>query len=69
MDIKEIGRGYVDWIHLSQDRHQWRAVVERGNEHSASIQCGIFRDQVSDCGFPKKDPYPIQDQSVVPFIL
>jgi hypothetical protein len=27
MDLKEIGREGVDWIHLSQDRDQWRAVV------------------------------------------
>jgi hypothetical protein len=27
MDLKEIGLGGVDWIRLSQDRDQWRAVV------------------------------------------
>jgi hypothetical protein len=27
MDIREIGRGGVDWIDLTQDRDQWRAVV------------------------------------------
>jgi hypothetical protein len=24
MDLKEIGREGVDWIHLAQDRVQWR---------------------------------------------
>jgi hypothetical protein len=27
MDLSEIGLGGVDWIRLSQDRDQWRAVV------------------------------------------
>jgi hypothetical protein len=27
MDLREIGLGVVDWIRLSQDRDQWRAVV------------------------------------------
>jgi hypothetical protein len=27
MDLKEIGWGGVDWMHLAQDRDQWRAVM------------------------------------------
>jgi hypothetical protein len=27
MDLREIGWKVVDWIHLAQDRDQWRAVV------------------------------------------
>jgi hypothetical protein len=27
MDLSEIGRGGVEWIHLAQDRNRWRAVV------------------------------------------
>jgi hypothetical protein len=27
MDLREIGLRGVDWIRLSQDRDQWRAVV------------------------------------------
>jgi hypothetical protein len=27
MDLREIGFGDVDWIHLAQDRHRWRAFV------------------------------------------
>jgi hypothetical protein len=26
-DIREIGRGGMDWIDLAQDRDQWRALV------------------------------------------
>jgi hypothetical protein len=27
MDLREIGWGCVEWIHLAQDRDRWRAVV------------------------------------------
>jgi hypothetical protein len=27
MDLREIGLEGVDWIHLSQDRDQWQAIV------------------------------------------
>jgi hypothetical protein len=27
MDLREIGWGFMDWIDLSQDRDQWRALV------------------------------------------
>jgi hypothetical protein len=27
MDLKEIGFGDVDWIHLSRDKDRWRALV------------------------------------------
>jgi hypothetical protein len=26
-DLREIGFGDVDWIHLAQDRDRWRALV------------------------------------------
>jgi hypothetical protein len=28
MDLRETGWGSVDWIHLSQDRDRWRALVD-----------------------------------------
>jgi hypothetical protein len=27
MDLREIGWGVVEWIHLAQDRDRWRALV------------------------------------------
>jgi hypothetical protein len=27
MDLREIGFGDVDWIHLTRDRDRWRAIV------------------------------------------
>jgi hypothetical protein len=29
MDIREIGLGDMDWIHLAQDGNQWRALMNR----------------------------------------
>jgi hypothetical protein len=28
MDLKEIGWEGVDWMHLAQDKDQWRAVMD-----------------------------------------
>jgi hypothetical protein len=36
--------GQVYWIHLAQDRDQWEAVYEFGNETSDSIRGGEFVD-------------------------
>jgi len=27
MDLQEVGRPAIDWIHLAQDRDRWRALV------------------------------------------
>jgi hypothetical protein len=27
IDLREIGRNGMDWIHVAQDRDQWRALV------------------------------------------
>ena len=27
MDLQEVGRGYMDWIGLVQDRDRWRTLV------------------------------------------
>jgi hypothetical protein len=29
MDLRETGWEVVDWIHMTQDRDQWRAVINR----------------------------------------
>jgi hypothetical protein len=41
MDLREIGWGSVEWIHLAQDRGRWRALVNR------LITCGLWRKGVS----------------------
>jgi hypothetical protein len=40
MDLRKIGFGVVDWIHMVQDRYWWRALGEHGNEHFGSIKGG-----------------------------
>jgi hypothetical protein len=27
MDLREMGLGSIEWIHLAQDKAQWRALV------------------------------------------
>jgi hypothetical protein len=38
LDLREIGIDGVNWIQLAQDRVQWRAFVEHGNEPLGSIK-------------------------------
>jgi hypothetical protein len=33
MDLRETGWGGMDWIHLAQDRDQWRALVNTELNH------------------------------------
>ena len=46
MDLQEVGRGYMDWIGLAQDRDRWRTLVSAGNEPSGSVKCGEFLDKL-----------------------
>jgi hypothetical protein len=39
LDVREIGWGGMDWIHLAQDREQFEGSCELGNETSGSIKC------------------------------
>jgi hypothetical protein len=43
LDLREIWREGVDWMHLTQDRDQWRA-CEHGKEPSGSRKGGEFLD-------------------------
>jgi hypothetical protein len=49
MDTREIGWEGVDWIHLAQDRDQWRSVVNMVMNLWGSIKGGKFLDWLSDC--------------------
>jgi hypothetical protein len=42
MDLKEIRWKDVHWIHLAQDRDQFWAFCEIGNELSGSMKCLKF---------------------------
>jgi hypothetical protein len=43
MGLREVGREYVDWIHMAQDRDHW-AACEHGNEPSVPRKGGGFLD-------------------------
>jgi hypothetical protein len=39
MDLREIGRGGMDWIDLVEDRDHWRVLANMVNKPSGSIKC------------------------------
>jgi hypothetical protein len=39
MDLRERGWDGTDWIDLAEDRRQWRADAQHGNEPLVSIKC------------------------------
>jgi hypothetical protein len=41
---RKIGWGAVGWIHLTQDKDQWRAVVNTVMNLSVSIKCSEILD-------------------------
>jgi hypothetical protein len=45
----------VDWMHLSRDRGQWRAVVNTVLNLRAPIKVGNSLTVLSDCVLLKKD--------------
>jgi hypothetical protein len=40
MDLREIGRGVVDWIHLAQDRDQWGVPANVAMNHQVPKKTG-----------------------------
>jgi hypothetical protein len=58
IDLSEIGWGGMDWIDLAQDRDQWRAPCEHGNEPSGSIKCREILKWLRNWQFLKKGLAP-----------
>jgi hypothetical protein len=44
-DLKEIGWESVEWIHLAQDRDQWRAVVNTVMKLRVPYKAGNFKTE------------------------
>jgi hypothetical protein len=42
MNLREIGFKSVDWIHLTQDRDKWRALVNTVMNLQVPNKVGIF---------------------------
>ena len=55
MDIQEVGCGSMDWIELASEQGQMAGTCDCGNEHSGSIKCGEFLDQLRTGQLLKKD--------------
>jgi hypothetical protein len=54
MDLREIGWGGMDWIHLAQDRDQRRAVVNTVMNHWVSLKVGKFFSSCPTGGFSRR---------------
>jgi hypothetical protein len=46
--LREIEWGGMDWIRLAQDRDQWRAPVNTGDEPSGFIKCWKILEYLGD---------------------
>jgi hypothetical protein len=45
----------VDWMHLANDKDQWRALVNTVMNFSGYIKCSKFLDYLTDYQLLKKD--------------
>jgi hypothetical protein len=54
MDLKEIGLDGMDWIHLAQDRDQWRALVKTVVNHWVPKNTGKFLSSCTIGGFSRR---------------
>jgi hypothetical protein len=53
MDLKQIGWGNMEWIHLAQDFNQWRTLV-----YAECIEYWKILERLSDWRLLKKNPAP-----------
>jgi hypothetical protein len=59
MDVKSVGFGFVDWLHLTQDRDRRLAFVSTAvNEPSGSVTRAAFLRLAEHLLFPKGDFAP-----------
>jgi hypothetical protein len=56
MNLKETGCKGVDWIHLVQDREQWRALVNKLMNLRAPYNYGNFLRCSAAVGFLRRAP-------------
>jgi hypothetical protein len=54
MDLRRIGRVNMDWIHLAQDREQWRALVKIVMNLRVLQNISNFLNSSANCGFSRR---------------
>jgi hypothetical protein len=54
MDVREIGRGSMDWIHLAEDRDQWRALVHMVMNLRVPLNVGKFLSNCTGGNFSRR---------------
>jgi hypothetical protein len=64
MDVKEIGRDGVDWLHLAQDRDQWRDFVNSLMNLRVSQKAENFSTNWITTSWSSRTPFHWVSQSV-----
>jgi hypothetical protein len=54
MDLREMGWGVMDWIHLAYDRDQWRALVSTVMNLRVPYNAGKFLSSCVTGGFSRR---------------
>jgi hypothetical protein len=60
MDLREVGWEVLDWMHLAQDRDQWRALVSTVMNIWGYIKAGEFPGRFLKKGSTSQDTLGIK---------